>query len=335
MIDLTTLRPGRPFPQGATWDGAGTNFSLFSENCDSVELCLFDEHDTEQRIRVYDQTGFQHHVYVPGVGPGYRYGYRVHGPYDPAHGHRFNPAGSATMLTHSPSFSTARRSPPTTGRATRSRAPRSSCRPGHGDRRRGRGPRRGRHAVDRGTLDARPASPLAGPWGQRRQVVRSPIADTTSRAAEIGRSILVGRDALTGRTTIRDPRRLRDVQLLTYQSAARVRAAGRGVLHDDRRSDDRQRLATDDRPRSALQRNQLAVGRHRVRGKRSVGRPGSVGCVRPAGGRARRGRGGQARRRGTRRGCGLAGGRWCAPRAAARSGSRPGEIGCRGRVCGR
>ena len=92
MIDLTTLRPGRPFPQGATWDGAGTNFSLFSENCDSVELCLFDEDDTEQRIHVYDQTGFQHHVYVPGVGPGYRYGYRVHGPYDPAHGHRFNPA---------------------------------------------------------------------------------------------------------------------------------------------------------------------------------------------------------------------------------------------------
>ena len=92
MIDLTTLRPGRPFPQGATWDGAGTNFSLFSENCDRVELCLFDEDGTEQRIHVYDQTGFQHHVYVPGVGPGYRYGYRVHGPYDPAHGHRFNPA---------------------------------------------------------------------------------------------------------------------------------------------------------------------------------------------------------------------------------------------------
>ena len=92
MIDLTTLRPGRPFPQGATWDGAGTNFSLFSENCDRVELCLFDEDGAEQRIHVYDQTGFHHHVYVPGVGPGYRYGYRVHGPYDPASGHRFNPA---------------------------------------------------------------------------------------------------------------------------------------------------------------------------------------------------------------------------------------------------
>lgn len=76
MIDLTILRPGRPFPQGATWDGAGTNFSLFAENCDCVELCLFDNDDTEQRIRVYDQTGFQHHVYVPGVGPGCRYGYR-------------------------------------------------------------------------------------------------------------------------------------------------------------------------------------------------------------------------------------------------------------------
>ncbi len=92
MIDLTSLRPGRPFPQGATWDGAGTNFSLFSENCDRVELCLFDDDGAEQRIHVYDQTAFQHHVYVPGVGPGQRYGYRVHGPYDPASGHRFNPA---------------------------------------------------------------------------------------------------------------------------------------------------------------------------------------------------------------------------------------------------
>jgi isoamylase len=92
MIDTTNLRPGRPFPQGATWDGSGTNFSVFSENCESIELCLFDDEGNEQRIHVYDQTGFQHHVYVPGVGPGYRYGYRAHGPYDPVSGHRFNPA---------------------------------------------------------------------------------------------------------------------------------------------------------------------------------------------------------------------------------------------------
>jgi isoamylase len=60
MIDLTRLRPGRPFPQGATWDGHGTNFSLFTENADRVELCLFDEAGHEQRIEIYDQTAFQH-----------------------------------------------------------------------------------------------------------------------------------------------------------------------------------------------------------------------------------------------------------------------------------
>jgi isoamylase len=92
MIDTSTLRPGRPFPQGATWDGEGTNFSLFTENAEGVELCLFDESGEEQRIHIYDQTAHQHHVYVPGVGPGQRYGYRVSGPYDPASGARFNPA---------------------------------------------------------------------------------------------------------------------------------------------------------------------------------------------------------------------------------------------------
>jgi glycogen operon protein len=92
MIDLSSLRPGRPFPQGATWDGNGTNFSLFTENADRVELCLFDDEGHEQRIEIYDQTAFQHHVYAPGVGPGQRYGYRVHGPYDPASGARFNPS---------------------------------------------------------------------------------------------------------------------------------------------------------------------------------------------------------------------------------------------------
>jgi glycogen operon protein len=91
-MKLTGLRPGRPFPQGATWDGEGTNFSLFSEHCDRVELCIYDDDGTEQCFNVYDQTAFQHHVYVPGVGPGTRYGYRVYGPYDPARGLRFNPA---------------------------------------------------------------------------------------------------------------------------------------------------------------------------------------------------------------------------------------------------
>jgi glycogen operon protein len=86
------LLPGQPFPQGSTWDGKGTNFSLFSENAERVELCLFDEDGTERRIELADRTAFQWHAYLPGVGPGQRYGYRVHGPYEPERGMRFNPA---------------------------------------------------------------------------------------------------------------------------------------------------------------------------------------------------------------------------------------------------
>jgi glycogen operon protein len=83
---------GLPFPLGATWDGKGTNFSLYSEHAQLVELCLFDEDDTETRIPVENQTAHNWHVYVPGIGPRQRYGYRVHGPYAPESGHRFNPA---------------------------------------------------------------------------------------------------------------------------------------------------------------------------------------------------------------------------------------------------
>jgi glycogen operon protein len=84
-------RPGRPFPQGASWDGSGTNFSLWSERAERVELCLFDDAGSEQRIDIRDRTAFQWHVYLPEVGPGQCYGYRVHGPYDPPQGLRFNP----------------------------------------------------------------------------------------------------------------------------------------------------------------------------------------------------------------------------------------------------
>jgi glycogen operon protein len=84
--------PGHPFPLGPAWDGHGTNFSIFSENAERVELCLFDEDDNEERIEVEQVTAFNWHVYLPEVTPGQRYGYRVHGPYDPANGHRFNPA---------------------------------------------------------------------------------------------------------------------------------------------------------------------------------------------------------------------------------------------------
>jgi glycogen operon protein len=84
--------PGQPFPLGAQWDGAGTNFSLFSEHAEAVELCLFDDHGEETRVEVNQRRALNWHCYLPGVGPGQRYGYRVHGPYAPAEGMRFNPA---------------------------------------------------------------------------------------------------------------------------------------------------------------------------------------------------------------------------------------------------
>jgi len=86
------LWPGKPFPLGPYWDGEGTNFSLFTEHAEKVELCLFDEHDRETRYELAERTAFNWHGYLPGVGPGQRYGYRVHGPWAPEQGHRFNPA---------------------------------------------------------------------------------------------------------------------------------------------------------------------------------------------------------------------------------------------------
>jgi isoamylase len=86
--------PGRPYPLGATWDGNGVNFALFSENAHAVDLCLFDSADADQeatRIRLTEQKDMVWHCYLPDARPGQLYGYRVHGPYDPAHGHRFNP----------------------------------------------------------------------------------------------------------------------------------------------------------------------------------------------------------------------------------------------------
>jgi isoamylase len=83
--------PGTPYPLGATWDGAGTNFALFSEVAEGVELCLVDD-DGEHRVELTEMDGFVWHGYLPDVGPGQRYGYRVHGPYEPARGHRCNPA---------------------------------------------------------------------------------------------------------------------------------------------------------------------------------------------------------------------------------------------------
>jgi isoamylase len=88
-------RPGQPYPLGAAWDGSGVNFALFSEHATAVDLCLFDgpEGSVEAaRIRMTEQTDQVWHVYLPEARPGQRYGYRVHGPYAPAEGHRFNPA---------------------------------------------------------------------------------------------------------------------------------------------------------------------------------------------------------------------------------------------------
>jgi len=95
-MEGTSMRvwPGKPYPLGATWDGEGVNFSIFSENATAVELCLFDgpEADKEsQRIRVEERTDQVWHVYIPGLWPGQHYGYRMHGPYKPEEGHRFNP----------------------------------------------------------------------------------------------------------------------------------------------------------------------------------------------------------------------------------------------------
>src|SRR3954470_2287534 len=82
--------PGSPYPLGATYDGAGTNFAVFSEAADGVELCLFDADGNETRVPLTERDALAWHIYLPRVGPGQRYGYRVHGPYEPEHGHRFD-----------------------------------------------------------------------------------------------------------------------------------------------------------------------------------------------------------------------------------------------------
>ena len=90
---ISAVWPGQPYPRGATWDGEGVNFSLFSAHAKKVELCLFDptgRHEI-QRIDVRECTDGNWHAYLPEARPGLLYGYRVHGPYDPERGHRFNP----------------------------------------------------------------------------------------------------------------------------------------------------------------------------------------------------------------------------------------------------
>jgi glycogen operon protein len=83
--------PGSPYPLGATYDGGGTNFAIFSEVAERIELCLFDDNDAETRLRLPERDGMVWHGYLPRIGPGQRYGYRVHGPYELAAGLRCNP----------------------------------------------------------------------------------------------------------------------------------------------------------------------------------------------------------------------------------------------------
>ncbi len=84
--------PGHAYPLGATYGGTGTNFALFSEIADAVELCLIDDDGAETRVPLIEVDGYVWHGYLPLVQPGQRYGYRVHGPYDPANGHRCDPS---------------------------------------------------------------------------------------------------------------------------------------------------------------------------------------------------------------------------------------------------
>ncbi len=88
----TAVWPGNSYPLGATYDGAGTNFALFSEVAERVQLCLFDDEGTETRVDLHEVDAFVWHGYLPGISPGQRYGYRVDGPWDPIEGYLCNPA---------------------------------------------------------------------------------------------------------------------------------------------------------------------------------------------------------------------------------------------------
>ena len=91
-VETPRLWPGHPYPLGATYDGEGTNFSVFSEVAERVELCLFDREGRHACLPLPEVSGYCWHGYVPSVRPGQRYGYRVHGPSAPGDGQRGNPA---------------------------------------------------------------------------------------------------------------------------------------------------------------------------------------------------------------------------------------------------
>ncbi|AZP80909.1 glycogen debranching protein GlgX [Mycobacterium avium subsp. paratuberculosis] len=90
--EVPTVWPGSPYPLGASYDGAGTNFSLFSEIAEKVELCLIDSRGAETRIPLDEVDGYVWHAYLPNINPGQRYGFRVYGPFEPSAGHRCDPS---------------------------------------------------------------------------------------------------------------------------------------------------------------------------------------------------------------------------------------------------
>ena len=102
---ITAVWPGRPYPQGATWDGEGVNFALFSEHAEGVELCLFDSRGRRelQRIRLREQTDQVWHCYLPEARPGQLYGYRVYGPYQPRRATASIRTSSCSIPMQSPS----------------------------------------------------------------------------------------------------------------------------------------------------------------------------------------------------------------------------------------
>ena len=173
---MSTPWPGSPFPLGATWDGEGTNFSLYSENAERVELCLFDDEDVEVRVPLEERTTQIWHGYLPGVGPGQRYAYRVHGPWAPERGHRFNPA---KLLLDPYAKAIDGRRPPGGEHA--------AVRPDRGAGRRPRARRRGRRGRDPEVRRRRPVVRLGGgrASGHRPGRTRSSTR-STSRASRSG-----------------------------------------------------------------------------------------------------------------------------------------------------
>ena len=114
---VSTVWPGTSYPLGATYDGAGTNFSLFSEVAERVELCLIGKDGSEERVNLDEVDGYVWHCYLPTVTPGQRYGFRVHGPWDPRPGTAAIRASCCSTRTASPSTATStspRRCSPTT-----------------------------------------------------------------------------------------------------------------------------------------------------------------------------------------------------------------------------